>query len=54
MAGRHAPWREIPWLTIAFLAGVVGFGAWYMAPSLFRTWYYSSDDYVVGCSFSAD
>ena len=38
---------EATWISVLFLIGVVMFEAWYMTPSLFRTWYFSSDEYVV-------
>ena len=42
-----APLRPVPWPALVFLAGVIAFEAWYMAPSLFRSWYFSSDEYVM-------
>ena len=41
------PTGRLAWLAILFLAGTVGYEAWYMAPSLMRAWYFSSDEYVL-------
>ena len=30
-----------------FVSALVAFSAWYLAPSLFRAWFYRSDEYVV-------
>src|SRR5262249_2917716 len=35
------------WLSIAFVSVVAGFYARHMWSSLFRTWFFSSDEYVV-------
>ncbi len=34
-------------LSWVFIAGLIGFEAWYMTPGLFRTWFFSSDEYVI-------
>jgi len=47
-----APLRPVPWPALVFLAGVIAFEAWYMAPSLVRSWYFSSDEYERSFGFS--
>jgi hypothetical protein len=38
---------RIPWMPVLYVSGLTGFAAWYMYSSLFRTWYFSSDEYVI-------
>jgi hypothetical protein len=35
------------WLSALYVGGLVGFYGWFMWPSLFRTWFFSSDEYVM-------
>jgi hypothetical protein len=47
--GTHASgmFMRIPWMPILYVTGLTGFAAWYMFSSLFRSWYFSSDEYVI-------
>ena len=37
----------IPWMPVLYVSSLIFFCAWYMAPSLFRSWFFSSDEYVI-------
>ena len=37
----------IPWIPILYVSSLIVFAAWYMVPSLFRSWFFSSDEYVI-------
>ena len=38
---------RIPWVPVLYVSGLIVFAAWYMFSSLFRSWYFSSDEYVI-------
>jgi hypothetical protein len=38
---------QFPWLSVLYVAILMGFMGWFLKPGLFRTWFYSSDEYVV-------
>jgi dolichyl-phosphate-mannose-protein mannosyltransferase len=44
---KPTPYLVAPWLAICFLVAMVAYEAWYLTPSLFRAWYFSSDEYVM-------
>jgi hypothetical protein len=38
---------HISWVPFLYVSGLVVFAAWYMFSSLFRSWFFSSDEYVM-------
>jgi hypothetical protein len=43
----NVPSMGIPWVPVLYVSSLAVFAAWYMFSSLFRSWYFSSDEYVI-------